>query len=427
MFWTRKPQVFVVGAGPVGLFSALVLAKKGIPVQIVDRASGTGAHSYALALHQASLNLFEQVGLREKVLDQAFRVRSVGIYDAQGRRASLPLHDLKEDFSFVCVLKQESLENLLEEALAETGVKVQWNHEVSELEAGREQVRLRLDRLETDSRGYGVAHAETTISRTTEIDVPFVIGADGYHSDVRRWLGIGFDEIESARPFVVFEFRCGTSVGDELRIVLQDGLTSVLWPMTERRCRWSFELDAGAGWARQKDSFPGDADSGGDYRLDEAYLRDLLARRAPWFNAPVEKIIWRRLVSFERRVAASFGRGRVWLAGDAGHVTGPAGMQSMNVGLREAAELADALAKVTQGRAPASLLEKYGEDRQNEWHCLLGIEGAPEVIGEPDPWIVRYRHRLLECLPASGQDLEHLARHIGLVPRKAVTPGAVLA
>ena len=66
----------------------------------------------------------------------------------------------------------------------------------------------------------------------------------------------------------------------------------------------------------------------------------MIAERATWFRGRIDQINWRIMVRFERRLAKSFGQNRVWLAGDAGHLTGPAGMHSMNVGLREALDLA---------------------------------------------------------------------------------------
>src|SRR5690606_8964144 len=81
MFGREKTDVLVVGAGPVGLFTALHLARHGVRVQIVDKEWRTGAHSYALALHAASLRLLDDLGLRARVLEHAYRVDTVAFYD----------------------------------------------------------------------------------------------------------------------------------------------------------------------------------------------------------------------------------------------------------------------------------------------------------------------------------------------------------
>ena len=89
MFGKKKPEVLVVGAGPVGLMAGLLLAKHGIQVQIVDKQWRTGAHSYALALHAESLRLFEEIGLLDRMLQLGYPVHRVGLYDGLQRRAEV--------------------------------------------------------------------------------------------------------------------------------------------------------------------------------------------------------------------------------------------------------------------------------------------------------------------------------------------------
>jgi 2-polyprenyl-6-methoxyphenol hydroxylase-like FAD-dependent oxidoreductase len=107
----------------------------------------------------------------------------------------------------------------------------------------------------------------------------------------------------------------------------------------------------------------------------------------------------------------------MWLAGDAGHITGPAGMQSMNVGLREADELTGILAAVLRDRAPVEKLQEYSQKRLEEWQFLLGIEGGLAPKPGADPWIGQNAGRLLPCIPASGDDLAALAAQVGLEPK----------
>ena len=58
MFQRQVPQVLVIGAGPVGLFTALLLAERGLKVQIIDEQWRSATRSYGLALHPSSLRLF---------------------------------------------------------------------------------------------------------------------------------------------------------------------------------------------------------------------------------------------------------------------------------------------------------------------------------------------------------------------------------
>ena len=77
----QDPEVLVVGAGPVGLFAGLALAEHGVRVQIIDKMSRTGVHSYALALHGRALRLLKPFGLLDKVLAQAYSLRTIGLFD----------------------------------------------------------------------------------------------------------------------------------------------------------------------------------------------------------------------------------------------------------------------------------------------------------------------------------------------------------
>lgn len=415
MFAHKKPEVLVVGAGPVGLFTALALSQRGVRTQIVDKELRTGTHSYALALHAASLRLLEEVGALPDVLDGAHRVRRVGIYDGSRRRAEMRIADLAEDHSFLAVLPQDVLEERLARVLAKRGVKVEWSHEVSQVEPRDDHVDVKVDRLSLDTLGYSVQHSEWVVAKSRQHQLPFVVGADGHASVVRRRLGIDFPTVGSSSNFAVFEFQSDADLGDEMRLSLGDRTTDACWPLPGGYCRWSFELpDDGAEWdERRKERDPIQAEAEQDPGLTEARLRALLAERAPWFRGSIDGIRWRMAVHFERRLAAAFGRGRVWLVGDAGHVTGPVGIHSMNVGFREGAQLAAALAGNLRGTAATAELEHYDGDRRAEWRGLLGVDELLQARPGTEPWLAAQKERLLPCIPASGADLAQLAAQLG--------------
>ena len=416
MFGRKKPEVLVVGAGPVGLFAALTLAHRGVRVRIVDKEWRPAAHSYALALHARSLELFDDLNLLAPVLKQAYRVRSVGLYDDQQRRAELRLSDLSEDFSFLAVMRQDLLEDTLETALNDLGVKVQWNHQVSQIRPHADEVEVTIDKLETESVGYAVAHTEWRVVRSKTLNGPFVIGADGHHSSVRRALRIDFPEVAPAQHFAVFEFKTDADLEHEMRMVLTDDTANVLWPLPDGYCRWSFQVsdyDASP-YSRRKDRFEIQLGGGRYPMLSEDQLHAFLGDRAPWFTGSVEDLRWRLLVRFEHRLAEAFAQGRVGLVGDAGHMTGPVGIQSMNVGLREARDLARVVAGILHDTQPLDRLTDYHRQRTDEWRFLLGLDGGLQATETTEPWIAEQRKRLLPCLPTSGNDLSSLARQLGL-------------
>jgi len=267
--------------------------------------------------------------------------------------------------------------------------------------------------------GYAVAHTARVVSRSTEVRPEFLIGADGHHSLVRRALEIDFPQVGPTQDFAVFEFWSEADSGGELRVVFNERDTNVLWPLPGGRYRWSFELPdfrpaddrivrgrvfVGLGSSR----FP---------VLEAARLHELIAERAPWFEGGIDDIAWRMAVRFEKRLAASFGRDRVWLAGDAGHMTGPVAAQSMNVGIREAFDLAETLAGILRDGAGEEGLARYGDARLAEWRALLGVEDSLTPGNGADAWVRSRIGRILPCLPASGRDLEELAGQLGLAAR----------
>jgi 2-polyprenyl-6-methoxyphenol hydroxylase-like FAD-dependent oxidoreductase len=416
MFGKKQPEVIVVGAGPVGLFTALCLARRGVDVQIVDEAPRTAMHSYALALHGDSLSLLQEHGLADEVIDASYRVNTVGLYDKADRRAQMRLVDLPQPHPFVAVMRQDVLEGLLERALKQAGVKILWNHRASRFLDHADNVQVTVDRMVKESVGYAVSHTEWMVGSTKEMPVAFVIGADGHRSLVRRQHEIDFPECAKPQQFAVFEFETDADLHHEMRLVLEPGSTNVLWPLPDGFCRFSFEIGAAALPAdtRMKDRLAIDLGAMRFPVLGEDFLRQLIQERAPWFEGSIGEIRWRMAVRFERRMAEKFGDGRVWLVGDAGHITGPVGGQSMNVGLREADQLAKTIGGILRDGAPLERLATYAAQRRDEWRGLLGLEGGLEAGGDADAWVRDYVDRLLPCIPGSGETLSRLVAQLGI-------------
>ncbi|HET8547102.1 MAG TPA: NAD(P)/FAD-dependent oxidoreductase [Bryobacteraceae bacterium] len=428
----RTPEVLIVGAGPVGLFTALALSRRGIRVQVVDTGVWAVTHSYALALHPQSLKLLQSLGLLERVLDTGYIVRGIALFDGSSRRAQVHVERNGDPASCVAVLGQDALEHVLERALQDHGVRVSWKHEVSALAPERDRVVATIDEYEQESRGYVVARTEWVVARSARFEAAYVVGADGYNSRVRRALNIDFPEVGAAQYYAVFEFESDFDAENEIRIALGERTTDVLWPLPEGYCRWSFELpgysDAEAEALQEhfrssgSGSFPAKrskdrrlaAQFGAMPELDENALRRFLGERAPWFKGSIDHLTWKTIVRFERRLAGAYGRERLWLAGDAAHLTGPVGIQSMNVGLAEANDLADALARVLRDRADPQQLAGYGQRWTAEWRRLHGIDGGLAPHDGADPWIAQNAHRLMTCLPAHGAELNALAGQLRL-------------
>ena len=144
-------------------------------------------------------------------------------------------------------------------------------------------------------------------------------------------------------------------------------------------------------------------DAPGRFKLDRA-----------WFDAPPGEIVWSTRVKFERRIASAFAGKEFALCGDAAHVTGPVGVQSMNLGFAEAYDLVERIARVIRAGADPRLFAEYDARWRAEWEFLLGISGELVPTGRADAWIAQNRARIPVCLPGWGEAYRAAAGQLGL-------------
>lgn len=416
----HETEVLVVGAGPVGLLTALVLAERGVQVEVIDEEWRTTARSYALALHPRTLELLDEVGLATDLVSQGHRVDRVVFYDRDGRRAEASLTDLSAPFPFVLVLPQKAFEAALEHRLEKRKVPVRWNTRLADLDLDGERPIATVEGLAKESTGYSVATTVWVVESETVTTARFVVGADGHRSRVRSALGTAFERRGANELYAVFELHADAPDSirdlDEVRVVLDDDTTSVLWPLGGGRFRWSFEIESSTIEVSRPDKSRLAVQVGRHAYpyLSKEDLATLIERRAPWFEGPIGDLDWSVAVQFERRLAESFGRDGVWLAGDAAHLSTPVGVHSMNLGLAEGHELAVGLVDVLRHGGKKTLLEDYGRASRETWLALFAAEEGAVETPRADPWVAERAGRIVACLPAAGDDLAWLARQLGL-------------
>jgi 2-polyprenyl-6-methoxyphenol hydroxylase-like FAD-dependent oxidoreductase len=410
------PEVLVVGAGPVGLVAGLFLQQLGVRVEVVDMHQRTTQHSYALAIHPRTLQVLDEAGFSEGLIAAGRKLTKVAYYEGRERRAEIDYSAVASRHPYLLVLRQSLLERAAEEALRQKKLKVLWGHRLESLDVGGTAVRAVVAKLDQVATGYPVARSEWVVVRSETVQPDYVIGADGYDSAVRRMAGIEMDGHGAGQHFSVYEIEARGELPAEVRVILDPDLTSVYWPLEEGRCRWGFQIRDAS-----------------EHAATMERLEQLIAGRVPWWTARPMEIYWSTLALFEGRLARSFGKGAVWLAGDAAHLATPIGVHSLNSGLVEARELATRMTRILRAGGASSLLEEFATETHDAWQWLLDASTAPrdaraagtaastagaarEVRALPgaDPWVRQTRARIVACVPASGDDLEPLLRQIGL-------------
>jgi 2-polyprenyl-6-methoxyphenol hydroxylase-like FAD-dependent oxidoreductase len=411
-----RTDVLIVGAGPIGLWTAILLAEAGVQVTIIDREFRPTARTYACALHPRTMGLLQTRGLADPILEQARRIAKVAFYEGAQRRAEIDVGKLSGAYPFLSILPQSALESLLEQRLRQAGVKVLWQHQLVELKDESDLVTATIEHLQGTSTGYIVPHWETVVAGRFELRAQYVLGADGQGSKVRQCLGIGFRTAGPSLPFAAYEFESDRPAEDEIRVAMGDSGTSVLWPLTGNRCRWTFQLapDQALPEFPLKDRRAVRlAEPDADHRTCE-FIARTAQERAPWFKQLVQEIHWSSRVTFQQRVVNEFGRGNCWLAGDAAHQTGPVGVQSMNLGFAEAVRLSQLIPPALQVAAPVDPLKPYDQELQAQWQQLLGLTGGLKPRGKAEPWVVAHAAAILPCIPATDGDFNSLANQLGL-------------
>lgn len=379
-------DVIVVGAGPVGLTAALACVRRGLKVRVVDAAWHSGASRAVTTLHPSSLGLAADLGVERPLQEAGHSVECWSLYVDRERSAALDLTELPSGRAGM-VVPQESLRRILLEALKAQDVEVLWNHEVIGVAEHTDHVDVYAVHHEFAPRLLAGSPSWTD-SPELAWRAKFVFGADGYSSLVRRALGIDLIDLQSTESWAMYETTLARGLGHEACIAFQNELVSAVWPMREDRARWLFQLSGDLDRPQNWDTF-----------------RRLYEQRLPWLEARALAVEWSSVMDFERLLASRFGSHRACLAGDAAHVTGPVGAQSLNAGLREAHDLARYVADVQHGIVTGDVFAHFDRERQLEWRRLLGIGLELHPQPRASPALGSHLARVLPCLPVSAEDL----------------------
>jgi len=370
--------ILIVGAGPAGLCSSILLSRLGIQSLLVERHPSTSIHPKATGVSTRTMELFRAWGIDRQIRDAALTVDFVSSVrpnlsgpEIERRSLGYPNRDeaLAVSPTTPAVLAQDVLEPILvEHARSYRGADVRFNTELVDLQQTDDGVRALIIDRETDER--------------IEVRSQYVIAADGANSPIRRRLGIATQGVERIGEYLSILFRADIAsvVGTNLcGLYMLQGLggpaPSVAVPTSRDGRRWILATP----W--RSDVQPLSALSADD-------LLEIVRRAAGRPDLAVE-ILDSQLVAIGAEVAERFRDGNVFLVGDSAHRTAPTGGTGMNTAIASAHNLAWKLAAVLTGIASPSLLDTYEPERRPSGERnllrsrgqLQGVSGVAADLG----------------------------------------------
>ena len=323
-----------------------------MPRRVVDQEQTSTAHSRAVGISARSLEVFDEFGAADELLDLGHRINVANFYSRSrlvGRLTLSGVHGTK----FPCALAIP--QNVTERVLRAQFIKL----------GGTIDTGFRVVGLDTRGGKGPVGLTLETPHGSESIDASWVVGADGARSTVRGLLGIGMLDEPVDVPFSIVDafVEGGPARAEGHYYFSPDGMLVVI-PMPDG----SYRLAATNPGAAGNDGIP-----------DLEYVRTLVSTRLPKHMEvrALRDAGWGGTrVRIRPRLAVAFRSGSCLLAGDAAHLFSPVGGQGMNGGIQDAHNLAWKLALATRRRAPESLLDSYQAERLPVARALMKASNA---------------------------------------------------
>jgi len=340
-------DVCIVGCGPVGAGAAILLARAGLRVVVLDRSTAVYDLPRAVLLDGETVRAFQRVGLGDQIdaLLQPWREGDAAVFTDSAHKPLFGIEMLPEgsngwrDGAF---FDQPEFEGRLREMMIdEPNVDARFAHEVIG--------------IAQDDAGVTVTATDLAGGRETKVEARYVLACDGASSFVRRRLGIAWHSLGYDHDWLVIDIEMlpGAELPNVTMQVCDPArLTTYICGKDPFR-RWEFRL------------LP---DETREAMVAEDNVRSMLA---PWIAPEHYRLRRAAVYQFHAATAERWRDRRIFLTGDAAHQTPPFLGQGMNAGFRDVINLAWKLRMVLSGAAPESLLDSYELERDGHAHELV--------------------------------------------------------
>lgn len=335
-------RVVIVGGGPVGLIAGLSLVQRGVPVAILEQHPELPDDPRAATTHPATLDLLASLDVLDRVEREGLIAPIFQFWDhVSGEKIAEFDHALLADETphpYVVQCEQFKLARIVKEELQ--------HHELAQVRLGTQVTEVGQD----EEKAWAIASVGGETLRFTG---RYLIGADGGRSTVRKAAGIDFPGYTWPEHFVVlttpFDFEHAAGFSYRSYFADPDEWCNCFKVKGyDDRALWRTVFPAGTAPAEQVlGEEPAQARLQRFYRRDEPY-----------------EIVHRNLYTVHQRVAETYRRQHILLAGDAAHVNNPIGGMGLNGGIQDAVNLTEKLAAVFHGTADERCLDLYDLQRR---------------------------------------------------------------
>jgi putative polyketide hydroxylase len=354
------PAVAIIGGGPCGLMTALLLARSGVRSVVFEKKPSISTHPKAMGVSRRTSELYRQLGLLESItansLSRADRMLAIWSRTLVGEELGrVPVADEGSEYTPCTALHcpQTWTEKVLLDAVnAECCAEVRFNSQVLGVGPGDESVRVQLAGEQAE-------------------EFPWVIAADGASSGVRHQLRVETDGPGDMGHFLNVMFRADYGPHLERRL-------SILYPtFTEDNLEFFVAINGTDIWLMHHFLQPEESQAG--FPADR--LQSIIRKASGLPDVPVEIVSVRPWI-MSPKVTRRYRIGRIFLVGDAAARLSPAGGLGLNMGLQGAHNLAWKLAYVIKGQAGNQLLDTYQEERRDAalWTMQNSNRNADEVM-----------------------------------------------